>query len=237
MSSPATEPALRPSLPAPVPAFRRTAAACQHCQSRKTRCDRKTRGSPCTNCRLDDVDCILGASKTQATAARLGLEKHRRAWLWSSHRAASSTSNAADGFPLPDPLPLQTQTGLPHFIKSLPSHLAAEDREFLRLKGVFEIPGGSARSEILRCYFQFVYPLLPLLDLESFLGPMTGQHNTLDQVSLVLFYAVMCSGAAHVDIQVLQSLGYQSRKTARRAFFERARVSFNALAEQSTDRY
>ena len=67
-----------------------------------------------------------------------------------------------------------------------------------------------------------------LSDLESFLGPMTMEHDEQNQVSLVLFYAVMCSVAAHVDIQVLQSLGYQTRKNAR--------VSFTPPAAQPTDR-
>ncbi|KEF59597.1 uncharacterized protein A1O9_04443 [Exophiala aquamarina CBS 119918] len=37
----------------------------------------------------------------------------------------------------------------------------------------------------------------------------------------------MCSGAAHVHIDSLQALGYDTRKSARRAFFERARVLYD----------
>lgn len=31
--------------------------ACQHCHSRKVRCDGVVNGFPCTNCRLDNYDC------------------------------------------------------------------------------------------------------------------------------------------------------------------------------------
>lgn len=210
-----------------IPAFRRTAVSCRHCQARKIRCDRKLRGSPCTNCRLDTIDCVAGGSKPQSSASRL--ENRRTSKLQSrcpeaSPRLSDHEYLLSQKTPTPVEHPTAAQPGLPPFIRPLPSHLTGEDTAYLSHKGVFEVPDARCRSEILQSYFLFVHPLMPLLDIESFLGPML-QDNPSEKISLLLLYAVMCSGAAHVDICALQALGYKTRKAARRAFFERARVS------------
>jgi len=211
---------------ASVPAFRRTAASCQYCQLRKIRCDRRILGSPCTNCRLDDITCLPGHSKKKPVPRSLELchsfthnSPDSEVMVEVSRHGPSHVDQAANCLSLPG-----ANDKLPPFIKPLPSHLTAEDVEYLRYKGVFEIPEAQPRSEILGSYVQFVHPLLPLLDLEEFLGPMVGNSQS-GGLSLLLFYAIMCSGAAHVHVDSLQALGYDARKSARRAFFERARVS------------
>lgn len=45
------------------PVKRRASKACCCCRARKVRCDVVENGSPCTNCRLDQVECIVTASK------------------------------------------------------------------------------------------------------------------------------------------------------------------------------
>lgn len=42
---------------------RRAAKACQCCRARKVRCNVVENGTPCTNCRLDEVECIVSDSK------------------------------------------------------------------------------------------------------------------------------------------------------------------------------
>ena len=37
----------------------RARIACRQCRKRKVRCDIEPRGAPCTNCRLDAVDCVM----------------------------------------------------------------------------------------------------------------------------------------------------------------------------------
>jgi hypothetical protein len=41
---------------------RRSSKACLSCRSRKVRCDVVNGGVPCTNCRLDELDCVLKES-------------------------------------------------------------------------------------------------------------------------------------------------------------------------------
>src|SRR5271155_5952778 len=42
---------------------RRASRACHCCRSRKVRCDVVESGTPCTNCRLDEVECMVSDSK------------------------------------------------------------------------------------------------------------------------------------------------------------------------------
>ncbi|KAL2349854.1 fungal-specific transcription factor domain-containing protein, partial [Cryomyces antarcticus] len=42
---------------------RRASKACQCCRSRKVRCNVMQHGAPCMNCRLDEVECVVSASK------------------------------------------------------------------------------------------------------------------------------------------------------------------------------
>ncbi|OAG43754.1 hypothetical protein AYO21_01981 [Fonsecaea monophora] len=123
------------------------------------------------------------------------------------------------------------QIRLPNFVSPLVADLSPETTAYLQHRGVFDIPNANCRNELLRSYFLFSYPLLPLLDIGDFLRPMI-EDATGDKVSLLLFYAVMCSGAAHVDMQVLRELGFTSRKLARSAFFERARLLYDLDCER-----
>lgn len=45
------------------PVKRRASKACQCCRSRKVRCDVVESGIPCTNCRLDEVECLVTEGK------------------------------------------------------------------------------------------------------------------------------------------------------------------------------
>ena len=45
------------------PVKRRASKACCCCRARKVRCDVVENGSPCTNCRLDQVECVVTESK------------------------------------------------------------------------------------------------------------------------------------------------------------------------------
>lgn len=47
---------------------RRASKACQCCRARKVRCNVVEHGAPCTNCRLDEVECIVSESKRKKYA-------------------------------------------------------------------------------------------------------------------------------------------------------------------------
>ena len=48
---------------------RRASKACQCCRARKVRCNVTEHGAPCTNCRLDEVDCIVSESRRKKSVS------------------------------------------------------------------------------------------------------------------------------------------------------------------------
>ncbi|KAF5578820.1 cutinase transcription factor 1 beta [Fusarium subglutinans] len=79
-----------PSTAGNRPVKKRAVRACVSCRDRKVRCDVVNGGPPCTNCRLDDVDCVLKASNRG---------KHNPA----RHPARSSLSSNATAPRAPSP--------------------------------------------------------------------------------------------------------------------------------------
>jgi hypothetical protein len=53
------------------PVKRRASKACQCCRNRKVRCNVTEHGAPCTNCRLDEVECIVSESRRKRCALRI----------------------------------------------------------------------------------------------------------------------------------------------------------------------
>ena len=115
-------------------------------------------------------------------------------------------------------------TSLPRFIRPLPAKLLTDDIAYLEKKGALIVPETGLRNELLRSYVQFVHPYMPLLDLKDFLQPIERNDGS-ELVSLLLFQAVMFAGTAYVDMRFLNSQGYENRKAARKAFFQKARVN------------
>ena len=113
---------------------------------------------------------------------------------------------------------------LPRYIRALPPRITAEDVEFLERKGALTIPDAGLRNELLRSYVQYVHPYMPLLDLREFLHPIEKNDGSA-QVSLFLFQAVMFTATAYIDMRFLYAQGFETRKAARKVFFQRARVS------------
>src|ERR1700760_3493796 len=87
------------------PVKRRASKACQCCRTRKVRCNVTEHGAPCTNCRLDEVECIVSESRRKkyvaATlringAAELiltcGLQEVEQGWCCWGTRPASRTT-------------------------------------------------------------------------------------------------------------------------------------------------
>lgn len=119
--------------------------------------------------------------------------------------------------------PSSQSNQLPNYIRRLPQRLQAEDLNYLQAKGALTIPDRTLRDELLKAYIHYVHPYMPLLDLEEFLQILARNDGT-HYVSLLLFQAVMFAGTAFVDMEALRNAGYNNRKSARKIFFQRARV-------------
>ncbi|KAJ5951802.1 uncharacterized protein N7479_010215 [Penicillium vulpinum] len=272
------------------PVKRRASKACCCCRARKVRCDVVENGSPCTNCRLDQVECVVTESKRRKKS-RVEIENHSESPEASEENPfhqLSDLSGLADLVPtspsqasvdldqsqhmphllyqnqaqrigpddnyrrrmapnpaVPASMPLANVTSqiqqlldpnfgntrsasgfLPDYIRGLPARLQKEDIDYLAVKGALTIPDVTLRNELLKSYIHYVHTYMPLLDLEEFLQNIV-QNDGIHRISLLLFQAVMFAGVAFIDMKHLQVAGYQTRKVARKVFFQRARLLYD----------
>lgn len=117
---------------------------------------------------------------------------------------------------------------LPDYIRPLPAKFQEDDIDYLHTKGALTIPDIELRNELLKSYIQYVHTYMPLLELDDFLG-VVFRNDSTKRLSLLLFQAVMFAGTAFIDMKHLRAAGYESRKSARKTFFQRARVSFSRI--------
>ncbi|PYH99537.1 hypothetical protein BO71DRAFT_192911 [Aspergillus ellipticus CBS 707.79] len=281
------------------PVKRRASKACCCCRARKVRCDVVENGSPCTNCRLDQVECIVTESKRRKKS-RVEVDNgnpHRLSQSpaeipddgTSLFRRLSECHGLSDVAPaspsqrsvdleqgqhmphllyqsqvnrigasgdrfrrrmapnpaVPATLPLHHVTSqiqqlldpsfanvrsggvaLPDYIRGLPPRLQKEDIDYLSMKGALTVPDVGLRNELLKSYLHYVHTYMPLLDLEDFLQTIV-QNDGIRRMSLLLFQAVMFAGTAFIDLKHLHAAGYPTRKAARKAFFQRARLLYD----------
>lgn len=278
------------------PVKRRASKACCCCRARKVRCDVVENGSPCTNCRLDQVECVVTESKRRkksrveaenannvadsppdatedsgnffrrfsesrrlsdvapASPSQHSLDldqgQHMPHLLYQNQAERIGTESRFGRGMAPNPavpatLPLHHVTSqiqqlldpsfasprsggvvLPDYIRGLPSRLQKEDIDYLAMKGALTIPDVGLRNELIKSYIHYVHTYMPLLDLEDFLQTVY-QNDGINRMSLLLFQAVMFAGTAFIDLHHLQAAGYTSRKAARKAFFQRARLLYD----------
>ncbi|BCR91826.1 transcription factor domain-containing protein [Aspergillus chevalieri] len=119
----------------------------------------------------------------------------------------------------------------PRFLKPLPSRMAPEDLEFLRIRGALSIPESGLRNELLRCYIKWVHSFMPVLNLQKFLFSI-AQNDPNGNISLLLFQAVMFVATAFIDFKHLHDAGYTTRKNARNAFYTRLRLLYSLDCEE-----
>ncbi|KAJ5599989.1 transcriptional regulator family: Fungal Specific TF [Penicillium hetheringtonii] len=273
------------------PVKRRASKACCCCRARKVRCDVVENGSPCTNCRLDQVECVVTESKrrkksrvevenappsespkaseenplhrldmgfpdlapTSPSQASVDVDhgQHMPHLLYQSQATRTGSDDRFSRRMAPNPavpssMPLANATlqiqqlldpnfgspratascYLPDYIRGLPGRLQKEDIDYLAAKGALSVPDVTLRNELLKAYIHYVHTYMPLLDLEEFLQTIV-QNDGIHRISLLLFQAVMFAGMAFVDIKHLQAAGYQTRKVARKIFFQRARLLYD----------
>jgi hypothetical protein len=114
---------------------------------------------------------------------------------------------------------------LPAFIRPLPAKIASEDVNYLYMKGALTLPSPPLQNALLRAYVEFVHPYMPMMELHDFLSSINSVDGLCGQVSLFLYHAVMFASTAYVDSKYLKEAGFANRKAARKAYFQKTRVS------------
>jgi hypothetical protein len=131
--------------------------------------------------------------------------------------------------PLPTPM---LKHKLPDYLKPLPQRMTSVDIDYLFAKGALSLPENSVRNALLRSYLEYVHPYMPLVEVHEVLQMVNDGTGETGRISLLLFQAIMFAGTAFVDMEYLRAAGYSNRKAARKAFFQKARVSLSRLISE-----
>lgn len=97
------------------------------------------------------------------------------------------------------------------FVKPLSSNVDPDHFRYLGRAGALAIPAQPLREELLRHFIEFVQPSMPLLDVHELVASVDGEKSR-SPVSLLLFQAIMFSGATTIDTAFLEATGYATRR-------------------------
>jgi hypothetical protein len=117
-------------------------------------------------------------------------------------------------------------TCLPAYVIDCATGLAAEDFNFLRAKGVWDLPCESVLVSSITGFIDYVYPLTPLLDLQKELECIASNGES-GKISLLLLYAVVLAGIPFMNHSLLSEAGFSSASALSKVIYRRLRVSQN----------
>jgi hypothetical protein len=82
-----------------------------------------------------------------------------------------------------------------HFLvpQTTVSNLAPEDLNHLRLKGAFALPAVSVRDSLIRTYFHYVHPFLPIIEVNTFLTRYGTSAR--QELSILLLWSMFLAAA------------------------------------------
>ncbi|OAL37971.1 hypothetical protein AYO20_02804 [Fonsecaea nubica] len=100
--------------------------------------------------------------------------------------------------------------------------LPSDDLTFLRVKGCFSLPSPKVCECLLKHYFHYVHPLLPIVDANRVL---TQYHHEGDApcVNLLLLWSMFFAAANFASPELVQDAKYASRKAMKRDLYQRAK--------------
>lgn len=235
-------------VPTGRPTKKRASQACHQCRSRKIKCDLVDAGAPCHNCQLDHIECTTSLSKRtrkyRLLKAQLLRNSASRSLLLPRRQTETTTPDASptaeakiesiQGLPPPSNHerilhPCQPVDDEPVCLEQLPPYIRRPQHKFkpreldyLSQCGALSVPNDELRDQLMLSVVLYVYPFLPVLDLQEFLDGVEGKDGC--KTSLILFQGVMFAGTAFVDLQYLLDAGFENRIAARVSFFEKIKV-------------
>ncbi|KAL2848972.1 hypothetical protein BJX68DRAFT_276164 [Aspergillus pseudodeflectus] len=227
------------------PPRKRSRIACTWCRDRKVRCDASSHGVPCTNCELDQQECVVhSASHILKSSVFQSPRASSRSPLISQTWNGSDAAEAWNTPPLPGcASSTATQFGADsdvfysfHLFLKLPgfSEIPQEDIQYLNLKGCFRVPSGGTLDEFVRKYFLYVHPCLPIINEAEF-WQMYYHQSGVEQtgVTLFTFQAMLFAASAFVSSKAIKSAGFIDIRTARNVLYTRAKLLYDLNCEKS----
>ncbi|KAL4866572.1 hypothetical protein BDV12DRAFT_199051 [Aspergillus spectabilis] len=225
------------------PRATRAPIACEYCHQRKTRCD-LTYGVPCTNCRLDRIDCIKRAPRKPGSY-RGGARSRNKNYEDPVHFALGlipsnetlSNSNAQKDSAGPSVLnniSTANMNRLPFIFytfldASSIRRLQENEVAFLESQGCLHLPSRPVVETLLSHYFLYVHPCLPLVDEGGIWRMYREPDQHKGQLSLLLFQAMLFSAVPFIPEYVAKECGFASLVTARDDFYRKANLLYSHI--------
>ncbi|KAJ5681589.1 uncharacterized protein N7477_001529 [Penicillium maclennaniae] len=153
--------------------------------------------------------------------------------FWNTFTDFSSESSS-QGSPSSLSSTLSLASLLPDFANPLPKSMGSVTIDSLHANSVLSLPGERLQGALLQAFVECVQPTMPILELQGFLNAIYGRSHGHGSISLLLFHAVMFSATTFVDLKHLHAAGYTSRREAHEAFFQKAKLLYQANYEQDT---
>ncbi|KEF60666.1 uncharacterized protein A1O9_02227 [Exophiala aquamarina CBS 119918] len=154
---------------------------------------------------------------------------------FASNTATTSATTRSNSALTPGPSRLSTHFGeatstshgtfqVPDFVAKPSKDVDPEDLAHLAAQGVFDLPPAPFLRIIFECFLNYVYPLLPILDICDLLHSLYGHTS---RVSLPLLYGIMLAASAFVDQSTLDQTGHQSRFAWRSSLGRKLRLLYD----------
>ncbi|EHY52126.1 Cutinase transcription factor 1 beta [Exophiala dermatitidis] len=110
-----------------------------------------------------------------------------------------------------------------------PSHLHAADVAYLQAKGAFNAPNAECLRALIDAFIGSFYPLYSIVNKAEFL-----EQYQAGTIPWILLHAACLIGAAYCDLSVLKSAGFKTRQSARRFFYDKAKILYDVGYETNS---
>lgn len=210
---------------------RRASKACSTCHTRKVRCDVLEVGLPCTKCRVNKFECAIkgrrkrrkkgdstGRGDTDSNSngpppplnrsipehSMLYQVPHYPFFRSFSHRGKARIHAQDSDHGVLLPVPARDQSAFSH---GGDSARTIDDTQFLKRKGVFELPPKEVLDQCVSVYFQLFHPFFPVLHKPSFLDQycqsdrdalLHGRGPSLLLLQAIIFTASSVRSRCHI---------------------------------------
>lgn len=91
-----------------------------------------------------------------------------------------------------------------------------------------QMPPAIVQQELIRCFFHYVWPAMPIIDPKDFLLAWYQEDR---QVSPLLLWCVLFAGASYIDSEALKAHELPTRKTLKEQFYQNAKDIYDAREE------
>ncbi|KAH8662431.1 hypothetical protein BX600DRAFT_542086 [Xylariales sp. PMI_506] len=214
----------------PPPKRRRATSACVRCHERKVRCDVSRQKETCTNCRLDSRACIKFPSKRRGRTAG-----ERQTYSHAPTQSQFSEEENAYGEERTTIEPWLLFSSLPYITLKDIHSLAHEDILLLRSKGCLNLPPKAALDDLIRHYFLYVHPTLPVINEGGFWSMYSRRQLCTTRVTLLSLFtlqAMLFACSAFVPLSLAQRLGHPDVKSLQTCFYQKAKLLYDLGAER-----